>query len=199
VVMNCLTNPAFAMLPLAVTNHFSEGAWLLSGLNAANGAGLLVGGLSLGLWGGIKNRVTMVLFSILAMNLFLIGFGFTPAGLPVLAIGLLFLNGVFNTIMNATFFAILQSKVPPQVQARIFTIITSLAKALVPLTIALAAFLVDKVGVMFFFKLAGFLGIIAGIVTYLYPPSRNFESIPSPPLTSFTTQVENAAAGKTSR
>lgn len=53
-VINLLTNPAFSLLPILVTKHFNGGAIELSWLQSANGVGMILGGILLGVWGASR-------------------------------------------------------------------------------------------------------------------------------------------------
>ena len=60
--------PAFALLPLLVTEHFGGGALQLGALEAAAGAGMIVGGVLLSVWGGFKRRIYTSLLGVGAMG-----------------------------------------------------------------------------------------------------------------------------------
>jgi MFS transporter, DHA3 family, macrolide efflux protein len=180
IALNCIINPAFNMMPLMVTNHFHKDAWLLSAFDAAGGIGMLVGGLSLGIWGGIKNRIFVALGGTIVMCLFIILLGFTPPSLYILATLTFFIVGAANTVQNALFFAAVQGKIPSQIQGRVFTLFSSATSAMVPLAMLVAAFLVDKLGIMFLFKFAGIAGTAGTIFALTIPAIRNFEKAPAP-------------------
>jgi MFS transporter, DHA3 family, macrolide efflux protein len=180
IALNCFINPAFNMMPLMVTNHFHKDAWLLSAFEAANGIGMLVGGLTLGVWGGIKNRIFLALGGTIVMCVFITLLGFIPASLYVLATIAFFFIGSSNTIQNASFFAAIQGKIPSQIQGRVFTLFSSATTALVPVTMALAAVLVEKLGIMSLFQIGGFIGIIGTVLALFIPAVRNFEKEPAP-------------------
>jgi len=184
VFLNCLLNPAFYLMPLMVINHFQQDAWLLGSFEAANGVGMLVGGLSLGIFGNVKNRVVAALYGMGMMGVLVIVLGFIPASLPWMAIVLFLGIGATNTIGNALFQASAQGKVPANIQGRVFTLLQSLLMGLTPLSLAASAFLVEKTGIMFFFKLGGIACTITILVSLMIPVIRNFERDPAPPLTS---------------
>jgi MFS transporter, DHA3 family, macrolide efflux protein len=181
-ILNFLINPAFNLMPLMVTNHFHKDAWLLGALQAANGIGILLGGLSLGIWGGIKNRVVLALICAMIMGGFNIVIGFTPPTLYWIAIVGFFFVGIFNTFENASFFAAAQGKIPPEIQGRVFTLFSSLNIALNPLALPAAAFIVNRMGIMFLFKIAGAAGIVGMGITLMFRVVRNFEKDPVPPI-----------------
>jgi MFS transporter, DHA3 family, macrolide efflux protein len=195
ILLNCLINPAFNLMPLMVTNYFHKDAWLLSEFQAASGLGMLVGGLSLGIWGGIKNRILLAFASMAVMGIFVIIIGFTPSNLFIIAVIAFFLVGASNTVQNASFFAAIQGKIPPQIQGRVFTMMSSTNRFLSPIALPVAAFLVSKLGIMFLFKFAGTAAIVGGLLSMLIPVLRNFEKNPVPKIPSDSEELrlrENA-------
>ena len=50
-------HPAFSLVPILVTRHFGDAALELEWFNSMFGAGTLLGGLVLSLWGGFWRRI----------------------------------------------------------------------------------------------------------------------------------------------
>jgi predicted MFS family arabinose efflux permease len=109
---------------------------------SANGLGGVLAGLALSLSGGPKRRMRGVLAGIVAMNflgILVVGLG---RSLPVWAAGALVV-GACVAFTNGCALAIVQSKVEPALQGRIFGVVRVLAQASVPLALALAGPLAD--------------------------------------------------------
>jgi hypothetical protein len=56
----------------------------------------------------------------------------------------------------------------------------SATKLTTPLSLALAAPLVEKMGIIFLFKFAGFLTVVLVLIQLATPKIRNFEKFPAP-------------------
>jgi DHA3 family macrolide efflux protein-like MFS transporter len=65
------------------------------------------------------------------------------------------LMGFMNPITNGPLFALLQAKIAPEMQGRVFTVVGSLAGAMSPLGLLLAAPVADLLGIRFWFWIAG--------------------------------------------
>ncbi len=112
-VLNMLAYPAMSLKPIMVTEHFKGGASALAGLESAIGIGMVIGGITLSVWGGFKRRIVTAM-----VTATLQGVGFTLVGLaPATAFGLamaaFFFIGVMNPIVNGSLMAVLQAAVPP--------------------------------------------------------------------------------------
>lgn len=56
-LINLLINPGFSLMPIMVTEHFGGGALELAWLESAWGIGVVLGGITLGVWGGFNRRI----------------------------------------------------------------------------------------------------------------------------------------------
>src|SRR6185436_12557235 len=74
-LLNMVLVPAFTLVPILVTKHFSGSAFQLGWINAAYGLGIIGGGLLLGVWGGFKRRIFTSLLGLagLGVGSFMIG------------------------------------------------------------------------------------------------------------------------------
>lgn len=154
-LLNLVFNPAFSLTPILVTGHFDGGALQLGWMESAMGMGFVVGGLVLGVWGGFKRRILTTLLGLLGSGVGVITIGLTPAGYLPLAIGAMFLTGFTMPIINGPLFAILQDKVDPEKQGRVFTLVGAISAAASPLGLAIAGPVADAVGVQAWFLVAG--------------------------------------------
>jgi DHA3 family macrolide efflux protein-like MFS transporter len=85
-VVNFVINPAFTLLPLYVSREFGGGAMQLGWMQAVQGAGLISGGLLLGVWGGFRRRVYTALSGLILQGLATVVVGLAPAGAFWLAV-----------------------------------------------------------------------------------------------------------------
>ncbi len=210
-----LARPAILglMLLLAATNFMMgmimvlTAPLVLSFANAAvlgtvmsvAGMGMFAGSAGISVWGGPKRRMPAVL-GFLALS----GIALLPAGLPpsapLLAAGaFVFMLGV--PVINSCSQAILQCKVPPLLQGRVFSATGMVVSSSLPLAFVLAGPLADRVfepllvkavpcglnlaaivgggpgrGVALMFVLCGLLLIAVALGGWLWRPLRRLES-----------------------
>jgi DHA3 family macrolide efflux protein-like MFS transporter len=174
-VLNMLVNPAFSLLPIMVTDHFRGGALQLAWLESAWGVGMVTGGITLSVWGGFKRRVVTAMLAVTLMGMGITVLGLTPASLLGLAVGALFFSGFMNPIANGSFFAAVQSTVPPEMQGRIFTLAMSGSAAMSPLGLAVAGPVADALGVQVWFLVGGIVTILLGVGSFFVPAILNLE------------------------
>ncbi len=117
---------------------------IFGSVNSVAGIGGVVGGLVMSAWGGPKRRVHGVLAGWFLTSLLgetLLGLG---RGLPVWAVSA-FAFSFFLPIINGSNQAIWQSKVPPDIQGRVFSIRMLIAWLISPLARLVAGPLADQV------------------------------------------------------
>ena len=175
VFLNSLVSPAFMMLPLLVTEHFLGGAWHLGAIESAEGFGIIVGGLLMGVWGGFRKRIVTAMAGTIGMGVGLLIVGVTPQNLFWLALAALFICGLTNTVQNANFFSILQTKISPEIQGRIFTLFQSMIVGILLPAFLVSGKLAEWLGVQTFYFIAGFSAIIGGMIALFIPAIMNIE------------------------
>lgn len=174
-VLNMLANPGFSLLPILVKNHFGGDALQLGWLSSSWGIGLIVGGLTLSVWGGFRRKIYTSLTGLVGMGLgtLLVGVA-SPTGFWLAWGGMLF-AGFMNPIVNAPFMAILQSAVAPEIQGRVFTAVSSMAGAASLLGMAIAGPVADWAGVQIWFIAAGIISMSMAIAMRLIPAVMRIE------------------------
>ena len=175
-VLNLVMNPAFSLLPLLVTKHFGGGALQLGWLESAWGGGVVLGGLILGVWGGFRRRVWTSIMGLLGMGVGTLLIGFAPGWALGLAVVAFFVTGFMNPITNGPLFAVIQAKVAPDMQGRVFTVMMSASSAMSPLGLAIAGPVADWLGVPAWFTLAGVACVLMAVSMPLLPAVMNLES-----------------------
>jgi DHA3 family macrolide efflux protein-like MFS transporter len=177
-VINLLTSPAFSLLPILVTNHYNGGAIELAWFQSANGVGMIAGGILLGVWGGFKSRIRTAMSAMTIMGGGLLIFSFLPGDALLIGVGLLFVFGTMNSIANASFFALLQSTVPADIQGRVFTMMMSLIMSMTPVGLALAGPVADLFGLRIWYTVAGVMMMIMSVGALFVPTIRRLEEDP---------------------
>jgi DHA3 family macrolide efflux protein-like MFS transporter len=167
--LNFLLSPAISLLPLIVTQHFHGGAIHLAGLEMGMGAGVVLGGLLLAIWGGFRRRMVTAMVGVVLLGLATMLLGVTPATLLPLAIGACVAAGIAQPIANGSIMAALQSSVPADLQGRVFTLVGSVAAGMMPLGLAIAGPLSDVVGPQAWFVAGGIAAVLLGLGALLLP------------------------------
>lgn len=140
-----LTNFAVGIVQVLLTPlvlSFASPA-ALGTVNAVGAAGALLGGVLLSVWGGPRRRVGLILACLLAQALLLFAGGARPS-VPLIAFAACaFLLTV--PVINGCNQAIWQSKVPLDVQGRVFAVRQMMAMAAMPLAFLISGPLADRV------------------------------------------------------
>ena len=175
VVLNLLFSPAGALLPILVTQHFGGGALQLASLDSAEGVGLVAGGLLLSMWGGFRKRMVTTLTGLLGLSLGIGLLGLLPGNLFWLAAAAMFIVAVMQVMTNGPIMAVLQATVAPDMQGRVFSLVSALATAMVPLGLLVAGPVADALGVQSWYLLAGGVGLAMGVAGFFLPAVVHLE------------------------
>jgi DHA3 family macrolide efflux protein-like MFS transporter len=175
VVINMLFTPAFSLLPLLVTEHFGGEALQLGAMQSAMGIGFVSGGLLLGGWGGFKRRVLTSIMGLLGAGLGVLMLGFVPASLFPIATVAMFIVGMMLPLVNGPIMAVLQATVQPEMQGRVFTLLSSAASAMSPVGLSIAGPVADAIGVRIWYVAGGIACMLMGVVGFFIPAVTHIE------------------------
>ncbi|GMQ78301.1 MAG: MFS transporter [Anaerolineae bacterium] len=175
VVIKIALTPAFSLLPLLIFDYFDGTAAQFSLAEAALGIGIVVGGIILAVWGGFQRRIFTSLFGIILLGFGLLALGLVPDTLFIAAVLLVFFLGLTTPIIDGPIMAILQGSVTPDMQGRVFTLITSLVSITTPIGLVIAGPVSDQVGLQFWFLLSGAVCILVGLLFFFVPAVVNID------------------------
>jgi DHA3 family macrolide efflux protein-like MFS transporter len=199
--INFIGSLGFPLLAPMILSRTGDDSVILGTVRSAFGAGGVVGGLILSAWGGPKKRVHGVLSGMALSCLF----GYIALGLGsdvyTWSIGA-FLMMLFNPLINGSNQAIWQSKVPPEMQGRVFGTRAMIARISQPVAMAITGPLADKflipgmmeggflvpyfgwlvgigpgTGISLLWIFLGVIGFVCGVGGYLFKEVRDVESI----------------------
>jgi MFS family permease len=111
--------------------------------SSAFGVGMLVGTLIMSVWGGPKRRFDAVLGGSIWIGVSIIFMGAQPSLVLVGVTGFLILLAL--PLVNANSVAMWQTKVPPDIQGRVFSVRRVIGQFTMPISALLAGPLVEKV------------------------------------------------------
>jgi MFS family permease len=204
---NLLANiSAATLLAPLILARTDNNAWLYGLSQTIASVGIVVGGVIVGTWGGLKRRIHGVLLGWAAAFLFeciVVGLGRAepPWMMSLWAIGL-FVSALFFPLVNGSNQAIWMAKVPPDIQGRVFSSRRLIAWFASPVGAMIAGPLADFVmepamreggtltgmfgwlvgigpgaGMSLIFIFTGIIGLAFSLGMYLVPAIRDVESL----------------------
>ena len=167
--INLTIIPAFSLLPLLVKDYFGGSAIHLGRVEAAMGIGTFVGGAVLGVWGGFQRKIITSMLGLMGMGLGTLAFAIAPASALWLAICGSLLVGIMTPMTMGPFFAMIQTMVEPDMQARIFSLLSSVGVGMVPVGLLVAGPASDRLGIQMWFLFGGLLCVLMAIAGLFVP------------------------------
>lgn len=191
---------AIAIMSPMILSRTGNDVNVLGYVQAAFGAGGFLGSILLSVWGGPRRRINGVFFS---MTLAMLGLLFMGLGRSsIVWIASAFFTMLFVPILDGSDQAIWQSKVPPDVQGRVFGSRLLISDISIPLSMLLAGPLADFIfepammpdgflsqifgwlvgvgpgaGMSLIFVFVGVAGVIVCLTGYALPVVRHIEDI----------------------
>lgn len=200
-VVNFTTSVSFALLAPMILSRSGNDSIILGTVQSAFGVGGVIGGLLISAWGGPKRKVYGLLLGAVSSSLLsnmLMGLGRSAPIWVAAAFFFMFINPITNGCGQA----IWQSKVPPELQGRVFSTRRLIAQASQPVAMFVAGPLADRVmepammpggslapvfgwllgtgpgaGMALIFIFAGLIGAATGLGGFLFDVVRNVEDI----------------------
>ena len=200
-VVNFMGSVSFALLAPMILSRTGNDSIALGSVQSAFGVGGVIGGLLMSAWGGPERKVYGLLLGLVSSSLLgnmLMGLSRSVPAWVVAAFFFLFVNPITNGCSQA----IWQSKVPPELQGRVFSTRALLAQASQPVAMFVAGPLADRVlepammpggslasvfgwlvgtgpgaGMALIFVFAGLIGALTALGGLLFDAVRNVEDI----------------------
>ena len=136
-----LNGPLDLAIPYLITLTGKEA--LTGALLGVMSGGALAGAVLIAVWGGTRPRVHTFMPGLLLIGAMFVLFATAPSA-PVLGVALFVLMAPLP-LTNALFLSIMQVKTPPDMQGRVFAIVTQLLFVATPPSFLLTGFLVDNI------------------------------------------------------
>jgi MFS family permease len=191
----------YPMMTPMILAKTGDNSLILGMTRSAGSIGFLAGGLIMSAWGGPKKRIHAINLSFILWSIFG-AFFFGPSWtLPFWLVGS-FTMAIFNPIINSAYIAILQEKVTPDLQGRIFGLEGAISTISFPIGQLVAGQLADRVfepalqgsgrfgeifgpifgtdpgaGMGLVIVIGGIIAVINGIAGYVIKPIREIETI----------------------
>jgi DHA3 family macrolide efflux protein-like MFS transporter len=180
VFINMVGQAAGAMLPLLVMKHFQGGAAELGWWEAALGFGAILGGLVLGLWGGFRRKVVTQMVALTLDGVVLMAIGLAAPQYFPFTVAAVFVVGFLEAFVLGVGGAIAQALIPPDLQGRVLSLISSLTQGLSPFGLLIAGPFADAFGVQTWWVMAAVFISIMGIVALSIPSVAHIEDAVPP-------------------
>ncbi len=175
-LLNFMIVPASSLLPLVVTKVFNGGAAELGWTESLFGVGVIVGGVSLSIWGGFKRRIVTSFSGIIGIGAGVVLTGLIPSNMFHLLLAAQFVIGIAQVFANGPLMAIMQSTVDTDMQGRVFSLLGAGATAMMPLSLLIAGPVADALGVRFWYILGGTVCILMTVIAFFIPAIMNIET-----------------------
>jgi DHA3 family macrolide efflux protein-like MFS transporter len=163
-VMFLVGAPSY-LTPLMVTRTFGDEVWKLTANELFWGGGMLLGGIIMATVGPrIKRRVRLMVGSVLTTGALVAGLGLSTNMWVFFGLGLLI--GITFATLNTPAFTILQERVEPEMQGRVFGFVGIVMTVAMPLSMVVFGPLADRYSVESLLILAGVLlvAVLGGIL-----------------------------------
>ena len=174
-LLNFLLAPTSALTPLLVTKYFGKGALELGSLDSFFGIGMIAGGVTLSIWGGFKKKIVTSLTGIIMFSFATLAIAAAPANSFWVMIAAMFVIGFMLPMANGPIHALFQSLIEPNMQGRVLSLISSVAQAMMPLSLIIAGPVTDATSYQTWYWVAGILNLVIGIGCFFVPALINIE------------------------
>ncbi|MBL8045273.1 MAG: MFS transporter, partial [Anaerolineales bacterium] len=199
---NLFAGLAFAVLAPMLLARTGNNEAIFGAVQSIGAVGGIIGGVVMSAWGGFRRRVHGILGGWIITGI--VGILFLGLSTTLLTWGIcIFIGSFLGPIMNGSSQAIWQSKVPPDLQGRVFSARRLIAWFAGPITALIAGPLADFVlepqmrlassplatslgwlvgtgpgaGMALIFVISGALATVVGVAGYLNPVVRNAEDL----------------------
>lgn len=179
-MLNFLLSPSSSLLPLLVMQEFGGGAQELAWVESAFGIGIILGGIILSAWGGFKRRIITSFTGVIGIGVGVVVIGLAPPELFYLLLTGSFIMGLMQALANGPLHAIFQAAIAPEMQGRVFSLISAGATAMMPLSLLVAGPMSDWLGVRFWYVMGGTICILMTVVAFFIPAIMGIEENRNP-------------------
>lgn len=172
---NFLLAPMLSLMPLIISRHFQGGAREYGLFEMALAVGVIIGSLTLSIWGGFKRKIVSVNIAQILCGLILSFIAFVPVNRFYLVLIATIFTGITSSFINSPVTAIFQSRVEKNMQGRVMSIVTVVCMVSMPLSLAIAGPLSNVIGLMPIVYVPGLISTLVGIACFLIPPLMHIE------------------------
>ena len=133
--------PAGFMAALLVSRVYGDVYWYLTAVELVGFAGMALGGVLMGVWGGFKSRIKTFALGLFVLSLMTIGMGVSPYF--ILYLVLMFVYSIALTMIQTATTTIIQEKADSSMQGRVFGLMGAMYSGFLPVVMAIFGPLAD--------------------------------------------------------
>jgi len=161
-----LSVPSSFLTVLMIERTFGNSYTYLTVNEMAGFAGMVLGGILLGTWGGFKQRTKTLVFGLVCFGTFSLVLGFTY--IFWLFAVMMFMMSFFIPIVQSATTTMLQEHVPAEKQGRIFGLLGAMYSGFMPLGTALFGPLADVIKIQWLVIGCGAFLVILGLLSLFH-------------------------------
>lgn len=163
------TMPVGTFYPLMTSDYFHASAWHASAVELLYAAGMMGCAALIGTFGKIRKKFFVIHLGFLLMGGAMLTCGLLPPTMWAFWIfaALCALLGASSNLCNIPYTAYLQENVPHEAQGRVFSLTISLMSFAMPLGLVVAGPVAERLGVAFWFLVAGIAVLVIGLFSAL--------------------------------
>ena len=136
-----LSVPAGFMAALLVSRVYGDVYWYLTAVELVGFAGMALGGVLMGIWGGFKSRVKTFAVWLLILSIMTIGMGVSPYF--ILYLVMMFVYSIALTMIQTATTTIIQEKAESSMLGRVFGLMGAMYSGFLPVGMAIFGPLAD--------------------------------------------------------
>ena len=133
--------PAGFMAALLVSRVYGDVYWYLTAVELVGFAGMALGGVLMGVWGGFKSRIKTFALGLFVLSLMTMGMGVSPYF--ILYLVLMFVYSIALTMIQTATTTIIQEKADSSMQGRVFGLMGAMYSGFLPVGMAIFGPLAD--------------------------------------------------------
>ena len=133
--------PAGFMATLLVSRVYGDAYWYLTAVELVGFAGMALGGVLMGIWGGFKSRIKTFAVGLFILSVMTIGMGVSPYF--ILYLVMMFVYSIALTIIQTATTTIIQEKTENSMQGRVFGLMGAMYSGFLPVGMAIFGPLAD--------------------------------------------------------
>ncbi|MGI6104920.1 MAG: MFS transporter [Raoultibacter sp.] len=175
-------SPLSALFPLMTYDHFSGDGYMASIVEAAFGAGMLVGSGVLMIWGGGKRLAGLICLAAVIVGVTTAACGFLSSDMFIGFVVLCVFMAVACAWFNGPLITLIQKRVPEEKMGRALGLTTAAIGLASPLGVALGGVLAEFIGIAPFFVVDGLACLAVGIGFYCFKSVRALDKEEPAPL-----------------
>ena len=161
--------PAGFMAALLVSRVYGDVYWYLTAVELVGFAGMALGGVLMGVWGGFKSRIKTFALGLFVLSLMTIGMGVSPYF--ILYLVLMFVYSIALTMIQTATTTIIQEKADGSMQGRVFGLLGAMYSGFLPVGMAIFGPLADVMPLQWIIVGSGVA--LAGVTIYLQATSKS--------------------------